>query len=226
MNRHRKEKVIMLEKMGEFFDHRLNEYEEHQFNCIAYAKEFYLFTAHSLPRKVNARILDLGCGTGLELEPYYEWNPSAQITGIDLAPGMLQVLKNKFPDKKLNLIVGSYFDVPMGIKIFDAAVSVESLHHFTLEEKIFLYQKVKDALKPEGYFILTDFFALSNEEEWSCRKELERLKKMQGIKDEVLYHFDTPLTVLHEMNALRQAGFQKVELLNSWNATHTIKAIR
>lgn len=49
---------------------------------------------------------------------------------------------------------------------------------------------------------------------------------MQGIKDEVLYHFDTPLTVLHEMNALRQAGFQKVELLNSWNATHTIKAIR
>ena len=30
----------MLEKMGEFFDKRLNEYEEHQLNCIDLAHEF------------------------------------------------------------------------------------------------------------------------------------------------------------------------------------------
>ena len=37
---------------------------------------------------------------------------------------------------------------------FDAAVSVESLHHFTKEEKIPLYDKLRKALKPGGYFIL------------------------------------------------------------------------
>ncbi|MEE1357539.1 MAG: hypothetical protein UHG68_08265 [Clostridia bacterium] len=55
----------MLEKMGAFFDTRLNGYEEHQLNCIEGAKEFYPYTASLLPMCENASILDLGCGTGL-----------------------------------------------------------------------------------------------------------------------------------------------------------------
>ena len=35
----------MLEKMGEFFDARLDGYEEHQLKTIASAEEFYPFTA-------------------------------------------------------------------------------------------------------------------------------------------------------------------------------------
>ena len=58
----------MLEKMGAFFDARLNGYEEHQLNCIEGAKEFYPYTASLLPMCENASILDLGCGTGLQLE--------------------------------------------------------------------------------------------------------------------------------------------------------------
>ena len=57
----------MLEEMGSFFDARLEGYEQHQLDTIEAAREFYPFTARSLPRQVGARILDLGCGTGLEL---------------------------------------------------------------------------------------------------------------------------------------------------------------
>ena len=39
---------------------------------------------------------------------------------------------------------------PLGENGFDAAVSVESLHHFTKEEKIPLYAKVRAALKEGG----------------------------------------------------------------------------
>ena len=106
-----------------------------------------------------------------------------------------------FPGKQLQLICGSYFDVPLG-NGFDAAVSVESLHHFTREEKIPLYEKVRKALKPGGFLILTDYFAASEEEERSRRAELLRLKKEQGIQDNGFYHFDTPLTVEHEKKAL------------------------
>ena len=95
----------MLEKMGEFFDARLNGYEEHQLTCIDSAREFYLFTATCLPQTHGTRLLDLGCGTGLELDSYYEMVPSAEITGIDLAPGMLDKLRNKFPDKRMALIL-------------------------------------------------------------------------------------------------------------------------
>lgn len=214
----------MLERMAEFFDARLDGYEEHMLECIESAREFYPFTAAQLPEKYGAKVLDLGCGTGLELGEYFAVNPTAQITGVDLAPGMLAALKKKFPDKALRLIQDSYFDVPFGEDVFDAAVSVESLHHFTKEEKIPLYQKLFRALKPGGYFILTDYFAPTQEEEQLYRAELLRLKKEQGISDDAFYHYDTPLTVEHETQALLEAGFARVCVLSAWGATAALRA--
>ena len=216
----------MLEKMGEFFDSRLDGYDEHMMTNIAGAGEFYPFTAAQLPMAAGARVLDLGAGTGLELEEYFKLNPTAAVVAIDLAPGMLSALGRKMAGKDVTVIQGSYFDVPFGTECFDAAVSVESLHHFTQNEKISLYKKLHGCLFPCGFFILTDYFAASDDEEKAFKDELIRLKDEQGISDEEFYHFDTPLTVEHEIEALRAAGFSKVEVLKSWGATHTIKAIK
>ena len=213
----------MLEKMGAFFDARLDGYEEHQLTCIEGAQAFYPFTASCLPTAPGTNILDLGCGTGLELDYYFKLNPTAKVTGIDLAPGMLAALEKKFADKAITLICGSYFDLPFSENAFDAAVSVESLHHFTQAEKTALYRKLYKALKPGSYFILTDYFALSDAEEIALRSELERLKSEQGITDGEFYHFDTPLTVGHETEAFRDAGFSVVEILNHWGATCTLR---
>src|SRR5574344_411522 len=214
----------MLEKTGDFFDKRLSEYDKHQMTCIDSAEQFYLFTAKCLPTGAKARILDLGCGTGLELERYFRLNPSAEVVGIDLAPKMLDALKNKFVNKDITLILGSYFDIDFEIDAFDAVVSVESLHHFAKAEKIPLYHKIKNALKSNGYFLLTDYFSLSDSDEEFQRNELLRLKKLQGLSDNELYHYDTPLTVPHEIEALQAAGFSKITILNHWGATHTLKA--
>ena len=216
----------MLEKMDAFFEARLEGYEAHMLTNIDSAEAFYPFTADLLPDAPGARILDLGCGTGLELNWYFRRNPSAAVTGIDLSRGMLELFRAKFPDRSLELICGSYFDVPFGEDVFHAAVSVESLHHFTQEEKIPLYAKLHKALKEDGYFILTDYFSLSDEEEQAHRQELCRLKAQQGISGSEFYHYDTPLTVAHETQALLAAGFASVEVLNQWGATYTLKANR
>lgn len=216
----------MLERMAEFFENRLDCYDDHMMANIESADEFYPFTAGCLPTNKGCRILDLGCGTGLELQEYYSLNPSAKVTGIDLSHGMLSALKNKFSDKDITLICGSYFDIPFGESVFDAAVSVESLHHFTKEEKIPLYAKLHAALKDNGYFILTDYFSLSDEEERIHRQNLIALKKECGITDNEFYHYDTPLTVSHECEALFEAGFAKVEALCNWGATYTLKATK
>ena len=215
----------MLERMSDFFENRLDGYDEHMLTNIESSDEFYPFTAKCLPTEENCRLLDLGCGTGLELEEYFPLNPSAAVTGIDLSQGMLSALKKKFANKNITLILGSYFDVPFGENVFDAAVSVESLHHFTKEEKIPLYAKIFSALKENGYFILTDYFSMSEDEELRHRRNLEALKAEQGITDG-LYHYDTPLTVEHETEALLEAGFAAVEVLNNWGATYTLKARR
>lgn len=216
----------MLEEMASFFENRLTGYDEHMLTSIEGAAEFYKFTAVQLPSIEHCAILDLGCGTGLELEEYFALNPSANIMGIDLSSGMLTALKNKFPDKTLDLICGSYFDIPFGCNRFDAAVSVESLHHFAAEQKLLLYKKLFDSLKEDGYFVLTDYFAESEALEREYFETLRQLESEQSITDSGFYHYDTPLTIDHEREVLKSAGFSQCEILKNWGATYTIKATK
>ena len=216
----------MLEKMDAFFEKRLDGYDEHMLTEIEAVTEFYPFTASLLPREPDAHVLDLGCGTGLELEFYFRLNPLAKVTGIDLSAGMLEALRRKFPQQDVALVCGSYFDVPLEVNAYDAAVSVESLHHFTKAEKRTLYVKLCRALKPGGCFVLTDYFASSDEDEEHWRSELIRMKQEQGIADDAFYHYDTPLTVVHETEALLAAGFAAVERLGKWGNTYTLRAVK
>ena len=214
----------MLERMSDFFENRIDSYDEHMMTNIESAREFYPFTASCLPMEADASVLDLGCGTGLELREYFKLNPSAEVMGIDLSEKMLKRLVEALPGKKISLTCGSYFDVPFGKDVFDAAVSVESLHHFTMEKKIPLYTKLYSALKDGGYFILTDYFALSDDEEKMHQSELEKLILTEGASKDETYHYDTPLTVAHETEALLAAGFSFVEIIGKWGATHALRA--
>lgn len=217
--------MIKLEKMDEFFAARVDGYDEHMRTNIEGASGFYAYTASLLPRTAGSRVLDLGCGTGLELEEYFAFNPGAKITGIDLSGEMLDKLKAKFPEKELTLIRASYFDTPLGEKQYDAAVSVESLHHFSAGMKASLYGKLHSALRENGVFVLTDYFAESEELEKEYFRNLADLKKEQGISDQAFYHYDTPLLVEHEMDILRRAGFRDVRILKQWGeSTYTVLA--
>ena len=109
--------MMKLEKMDDFFAARIDGYDEHMKRDIEGASGFYAYTASLLPLAGGSRVLDLGCGTGLELEEYFVLNPGAAVTGIDLSEAMLNVLKAKFPDKGLTLIHASYFDAPLGRRI-------------------------------------------------------------------------------------------------------------
>lgn len=198
---------------------------KHMLRDIEGAGEFYPFTAACLPKDPGAKVLDLGCGTGLELQFYFGENPTARVTGIDLSAGMLGALKEKFPDKELTLVQGSYFHVPLGDG-YDACVSVESLHHFTKDEKTGLYRNLHAALKAGGRFVLTDYFAPDDACEAFYFGELGRLKTEQGVADGAFYHYDTPLTVAHETQALLTVGFSRVEDVKRWGATHTLIAYK
>ena len=72
--------------------------------------------------------------------------------------------------------------------------------------------------------MLTDFYADTDDQEFFFRSELIRLRKEQNLPDGVFYHYDTPMTVEHEKKILLAAGFSKVEELDSWGTTHTLRA--
>ena len=52
------------------------------------------------------------------------------------------------------------------------------------------------------------------------------LKEEQGLPEDGFFHYDTPLTVDHEMHLLRQAGFADVQILKEWGTTFTLLAKR
>lgn len=70
-------------------------------------------------------ILDVGCGTGLELAHIFERVPNAQITAVDQAPRMLAELGTKYAARmgQITLLEASCVQWPPGLVDFDYVVS-------------------------------------------------------------------------------------------------------
>ena len=198
-----------LEEMTAFFTSRLDLYDEHMLREVPGCRAGYARMAALLPEG-TARLLDLGCGTGLELEPIFARFPALRVTGVDLTTAMLDRLRAKFPDRALTLIRGSYVGMDFGRACYDAAVSFETLHHLEPEEKGALYRRVWEALTPEGVYVECDYIAATAEEEAALRAEHRRLRMEAGAGGDTLYHFDIPCTLEHQRALLEAAGFVQV----------------
>ena len=198
-----------LEEMTAFFTSRLDLYDEHMLREVPGCRAGYARMAALLPEG-TARLLDLGCGTGLELEPIFARFPALRVTGVDLTAAMLDRLRAKFPDRDLTLIRGSYVGMDFGRACYDAAVSFETLHHLEPEEKGALYRRVWEALTPEGVYVECDYIAATAEEEEALRAEHRRLRMEAGAGGDTLYHFDIPCTLEHQRALLEAAGFVQV----------------
>lgn len=78
----------------------------------------------------------------------------------------------------------------MGVCVFDGAVSVETLHHFTHEEKVGLYKKIFKSLKENSFYIETDYIAPNQEYEdyHFSENKIEHKRIKRGKHKEELYH--------------------------------------
>lgn len=212
-----------LEKMSDFFTARTDGYDEHMLSNVVGCKEGYEKMAAVLPED-TARILDLGCGTGLELDEIFKRFPNVEVVGIDLTQSMLDKLKEKHPNKKLDLICGDYFAVDFGEGAFDHAISFETMHHFSHESKIQLYRKIYSALSETGCYIECDYMAETQTEENASFAEYEKICKEQRVDRQTYYHFDTPCTVETQRKLLQKAGFASVEQVFKLGATTMLLA--
>lgn len=199
---------VPLEAMDAFFDARIGDYEEHMSQWQAH----YRWMAELIPEGTRT-LLDIGCGTGLELDHIFARFPALSVTGIDLSQEMLAKLMQKHGARDLTVIRDDYFLHDFGEDRFDTVIAFETLHHFTAEKKAGLFAKICRALKPGGVFLECDYIATSQEIEDLVFGECRRRRERDGIAGDVFVHFDTPLTLEHEMQAMRSAGFALVELV-------------
>jgi len=199
-----------MEKMTRFFTERVEGYDEHMLTEVNGCKEGYIAMAKLIPTSCKS-LLDLGCGTGLELDEILKRMPDLDITGIDLTPAMLNKLKQKHPDKSLHLICGDYFDVPFGFANYECIISFQTMHHFSHELKIELYKKIKQALTEDGIYIECDYMVEKQEDEDFYYAENARIRKELKLSGNEFYHYDTPCTITNQIAMLKSAGFSNVE---------------
>jgi len=202
-----------LEPMDQFFNARAAIYDEAHTSHIDGGLATKELIAQHLPENTRD-ILDLGCGTGLELPPLFARFPQARVVGIDLAEDMLALLRERCTGFAVETLCMSYFDYTFPPQAFDAVISVMSLHHFTPTQKRDLYTRVRKTLRPDGVFLNCDYIINSPLQQ---RLNFAKLHLTRHKAGEM--HFDTPLAARHELRLLQQSGFTHTEI--TWQQGNT-----
>jgi len=196
--------------MVRFFDTRATGYERHMKRNVEDFDAFYRSIADALPEHGDfPHILDLGIGTGLELECLFDRFPSACVTGIDLSAGMLDELLRKDRPWRANLqlISGSFLELDLGCSKYDAVISSMALHHWIPQVKLDLYCRIHGSLRSGGVFVNADYI----ESEGESIRRLAQFS-VSGIDERHLQHIDLPLSLSQELELLDEADFREISV--------------
>ncbi len=181
--------------LKEFFDRKTIGYDDVHSKFMESKRAL----TEALPDNTE-KVLDLGAGTGMELIPLVERFPNVRIAAADISEDMLSVLRGRPFAEQVTYIVGDFFDTDFG-NGYDAMISTSALHHFAPEDKVRLYRKVYEALRPGGLFVNSDKTAPNPAAQETDFRELAEDPHRWP-------HMDTPLTVGAECTVLEQAGFR------------------
>jgi demethylmenaquinone methyltransferase/2-methoxy-6-polyprenyl-1,4-benzoquinol methylase len=105
------------------------------------------------------RLLDLAAGTGDQIVAAKKIWPSLAVTGLDLAPDMLDLARPKLaklPAPAPELVIGNALSLPFAEAGFDSASISFGLRNISRRRE--LYAEVRRVLKPGGRFLILDLF--------------------------------------------------------------------
>ena len=202
-------------KMSQFFNERADVYDQHMKQTVTSFEKFYNIISVPIDRTKEAvEILDLGCGTGLELEGIFSKAPNAVITCMDLSEKMLSKLKSKYSRclDQIKPVKGSYLIVPFPEKKYDYVVSVMTMHHFLYDTKCKLYKKIRKSMKNEGKYIEGDYVVSLKKEQQFLLEYNHKIKNIKASERNI-FHIDIPFSIKTQSQLLLEGGFSKVEVI-------------
>jgi trans-aconitate methyltransferase len=99
----------------------------------------------------GARVLDLGCGAGEPIARFFIGR-GLDLTGVDAAPAMIAICKERFPD-------AAWVEADMrGLVLplrFNAIVAWDSFFHLTRDEQRAMFPVFKKHIAPGGLLLFT-----------------------------------------------------------------------
>ncbi len=173
-----------------------------------------------------ATLLDIGCGAGNYTLKMMRSLPLRSVTLVDLSKPMLDraVQRIRAADAELNVttVQADIRETALTPNSFDVAVAAATLHHLRGDaEWQNVFSAVHASLKPGGSFWIWDLVTHEPPvlHEFMWRRYGEYLAGLKGsdYREQVFAYIeaeDTPRTLGWQMDQLRAAGFQSVEVLH------------
>ena len=122
----------------------------------------------------DKKILDVGCGTGRQIEAFIPELGHGEIVGVDVSEECIDTARKRISDSRVRLVIGDMLNIDSLAEknYFDIVISTYALYYSGNVAKTL--QDMKQALKPDGklvivgphgdnnreFFELTDFMAL------------------------------------------------------------------
>lgn len=133
------------------------------------------------PEEQNLKCVELGVGKGGTAYYLFEKFKDLKYTGVDSYEESLKYCEESFKDKKGCDFVLSTVEDYIFPSDLDCVISVLTVHHLRADDKVTLYKKVFEALRPGGLFVIGDIFKNENPE-----IEMQNKQSRSDFRDSVL----------------------------------------
>jgi ubiquinone/menaquinone biosynthesis C-methylase UbiE len=144
----------------------------------------------------NDRILDIGCGGGVNIEKFLKLTDN-NVDGIDYSDVSVKESAKRnqkaIGDKRCRIIQADVSKMPIDDEVYDLVSAFETIYFWPGLEKCFA--EVAKVLKPGGYFMI------SNESDGTDPTSLKFEKIIDGMKNHTAEEIE---------KALKAAGFSEV----------------
>lgn len=107
-----------------------------------------------VPARPGMKVLEVGCGTGTNLELYRQ--AGCEVYGIDLSPAMLEVARTKLGGNA-DLRLGDAADMPFEDDSFDLVTAFLTLHEMPSDVREAAVEEMIRVAGPEGGLLLIDY---------------------------------------------------------------------
>jgi len=123
--------------------------------AFLFGREALLSMVSDMP--AHPRILEIGCGTGTNIQRLQFHFPDARILGLDLSEDMLEVARKKLgASDHIRFLNAEYGTKRLDEEPFDMILLSYSLTMFDDPTK-YIFDQISKDLKPNGYIAVVDF---------------------------------------------------------------------
>ena len=206
------------------FDKLADAYAQKYFGSDAYDSGYRIFCAELT--KHGSTVLDVACGPGNVTAFLVRERPDLEVTGIDLAPRMVQLAKTLVP--AANFLVNDCRRLTALGRVYDGITYAFGLNYLSQEDAEDMFESISQVLAPNGVFYLSVMLGCVEQSGvqtsssgnqvyiyYRPRQEIERLVKTAGMElihlEEIASPFNAP-TATNDLVLIARRANQRAEV--------------